>query len=146
METDYETETAALQSIASRIPAFYRDDHPEVFSRRRVAIQQAVLATQQQFSQSMFPEMKVRWNHYPDNIGHFIFPGCMRCHDGNKVSEDGWVVTRECKTFHTILSQGSGERLQMATSQDGLEFVHPEDIDEEWRETGCYECHTGTQP
>jgi nitrate/TMAO reductase-like tetraheme cytochrome c subunit len=146
METTYDTEEAAIRNIASKIPDYYRSEHSEIFAERRVVIEQAVVATQQAFSQSIFPEMKVRWDGYPDNIGHFIYPGCMRCHDGNKVSDEGWVITRDCRACHAILAQGSGERAEMATSQDGLEFVHPEDIDEEWRETGCYECHTGTQP
>ena len=30
-------------------------------------------------------------------------------------------------------------------SEKGLEFVHP-DGDDDWRDTGCYECHEGTQP
>jgi hypothetical protein len=34
----------------------------------------------------------------------------------------------------------------MATTPEGLPFIHPEDIDEAWKEMGCYECHTGTQP
>jgi hypothetical protein len=34
----------------------------------------------------------------------------------------------------------------MATSSDGLNFKHPEDIDEAWLEMGCHECHEGTQP
>lgn len=146
MAKKYETEQEARQQIASQIMDFYRSKHPEVFAEKRVAIEKAIVAVQEQFSQTIFPEMNVRWDAYPDNIGHLIFPGCMRCHDGHKVSEEGWVVTRECKTCHSILSQGYGERLQMATSRDGLDFVHPEDIDEEWRETGCYECHEGTQP
>ncbi|MDH3215990.1 MAG: NapC/NirT family cytochrome c [Candidatus Krumholzibacteria bacterium] len=146
MAEEYQTEDEAKRSIATKIPDFYRSEHPQLFLDKRVAVEQAVVAAQQQFSETIFPEMKVRWGDYPDNIGHFIYPGCMRCHDGHKVSEEGWVISRECKTCHTILSQGSGERAEMASSQDGLEFVHPEDIDEEWRETGCYECHTGTQP
>jgi hypothetical protein len=146
MAKTYETEDDARRSIATLVPDYYRTNHPEILAEKRVAIDQAVVAIQEQFSQIIFPEMKVRWDGYPDNIGHLIYPGCMRCHDGNKVSDDGWVVTRECRTCHIILSQGSGDRAQMAASPDGLEFVHPEDIEDEWRETGCYDCHTGTQP
>jgi nitrate/TMAO reductase-like tetraheme cytochrome c subunit len=141
----YETEAAAMRGIASEIPDYYRSNHPDLFQEKRVAIDEAVVAVQEQFSQSIFPEMKVRWENYPDNIGHMIFPGCMRCHNGAKVSEEGWVITRDCRTCHTILSQGSGDRLEMATSRDGLEFTHP-DGDDDWRDTGCYECHMGTEP
>jgi nitrate/TMAO reductase-like tetraheme cytochrome c subunit len=146
MATVYETEEEALRSIATKIPDFYQKNYPEVFAARRVAIDQAVVAAQHQFSQIIFPEMKVRWEHYPDNIGHFIFPGCMRCHMGDMVSEEGWVITKDCNSCHMIMTQGSGDRLELASTPDGLEFVHPEDIDGEWRETACYECHTGTQP
>jgi hypothetical protein len=146
MAGEYATEDEAIRGIASRILKSYRDEYPEVFEERRVAIDKAIISTQEQFTKSIFPEMKVRWEHYLDNIGHFIYPGCMRCHAGNKISEEGFEITRDCTACHAILSQGSGERAQMATTADGLEFVHPEDIDEEWRETGCFECHTGIQP
>jgi nitrate/TMAO reductase-like tetraheme cytochrome c subunit len=146
METIYETEKAATENIARGIQDYYRSEHPDIFAEKHVVIEQAVLATQQEFSRSIFPEMKVRWDGYPDNIGHFIYPGCMRCHDGHKVSEEDWAITRDCRICHVILSQGSGERAENATNEEGLDFIHPEDIGEEWRETGCYECHTGTQP
>ena len=145
MQAVYQNKDAAARGIAASIPDFYRENYPDVLRDQRVAIDAAVLATQYQYSQNIFPEMKVRWEGYPDNIGHFIFPGCMRCHDGNKVSEDGWVITRDCTTCHAILRQGTGDDVEMANSEAGLEFRHPDGGDD-WRETGCYECHTGTQP
>jgi hypothetical protein len=141
----YATEDEAHRAIATRIPGAYRESYPEVFAARRVEIDDAVLATQKQYSQNIFPEMKVKWEDYPDNIGHFIFAGCMRCHNGKKRSEEGWVITRECTACHVILRQGSGARMQMAVSEDGLEFAHPDGGDD-WRDTDCHECHTGTQP
>jgi hypothetical protein len=143
MEEEYETEETAMQDIATKILDYYKENFPDA---DRVVIEQAILATQRQFSQNIFPEMKVRWAAYPDNIGHFIYPGCMRCHAGKHVSQEGWTLTKDCNSCHSILSQGSGDRAQMASSSEGLDFVHPEDIGEEWRETGCFECHTGTQP
>ncbi len=145
MQAKYESKEQAFQAIAARIPEFYRDNHPDVLKQKRVAIDAAVLATQYQFSQNIFPEMQVRWDGYPDNIGHYIFPGCMRCHDGDKVSEDGWVITRDCTACHAILRQGSADNLQMAMTEEGLEFMHPDGGDD-WRDTNCHECHSGTQP
>jgi len=145
MQAEYATEEEAHRAIATKIPDAYRESYPEVFEKRRVDIDDAVLATQKQFSLNIFPEMKVTWEGYPDNIGHFIFPGCMRCHDGKKKSAEGWVIKRDCTSCHIILRQGSGEHMQMAMSEDGLEFVHPDGGDD-WRDTNCYECHTGTQP
>ena len=145
MDAEYETEDEAMRMIATKVLDAYDDDYPEIFKSRRTDIEQAVVAIQEQFKKCIFPEMKVRWTGYPDNIGHFIFPGCMRCHDGNKVSEEGWTISRDCNACHSILRQGEGENLQVAISAQGLEFVHP-DGDDDWRDTGCYECHEGTQP
>jgi hypothetical protein len=74
-----------------------------------------------------------------------IFPGRMRCHDGKKVSDDGWTITRDCTACHAILRQGRRENMQMAVTEAGLEFSHPDGGDD-WRDTNCHECHTGTQP
>ncbi len=146
MDGDYETEEEALRKIAIEISDFYHNDYPEIFKEKRVQIDDSIVAVQEEFAKTIFPEMKVSWRAYPDNIGHLIFPGCMRCHSGNMVSEEGWTISRDCNSCHTILSQGSGDRYQTASSPEGLEFVHPEDIDEEWRDTNCHECHEGVQP
>jgi hypothetical protein len=147
MEAEYQSEEEAMREIANYIETAYRIDRPEIFDARREPIERAIVATQTQYSQSVFPEMKVRWDRYPDNIGHFIYPGCVRCHDGNKVSEEGWVITTECTSCHIIIAQGSGEYRQIAIDEDGLEFVHPEDPEEEgFDEIACFDCHGGTQP
>jgi hypothetical protein len=83
--------------------------------------------------------MKADWSVYPDNIGHMIWPGCFRCHDGKHKSEDGRTVkANDCNACHTILAQGSGvELLQLAPS--GQPFKHPGgDYD-----LTCYDCHNG---
>jgi hypothetical protein len=147
MDANYETEAEAMQGIASYIENAYRVEQPNVFEAHRDAVDQAILATQRQYSQSMFPRMNVKWDEYPDNIGHFIFPGCARCHNGQKVSEEGWVITTKCTTCHIIMAQGSGKYREMALDVNGLEFVHPEDPDEKgFDDIECFECHSGTQP
>ncbi len=70
----------------------------------------------------------------------------MRCHEGNHESEDGLKISHDCTTCHAILSLSLNGEKEMSTTSDGLEFKHPEDIDEAWKEIGCYECHDGTQP
>jgi formate-dependent nitrite reductase cytochrome c552 subunit len=143
---EYETEEGALTAIADKIARFYEEEHPETLESSRAALDRAIATTQEYYAQNMFPEMKVRWDGYPDNIGHFIYPGCMRCHDGDHVDGAGRAISRSCSSCHVIMMQGSGDRAQMAETLDGLQFDHPEDIGDEWRETECFECHTGTQP
>lgn len=146
MTAAYETTDEAMQGVASHINDYYRENLGDGFAAQQASVNQAVASTQDAFRRSQFPEMKVRWSEYPDHVGHFNFPGCMRCHSGSLKSEDGRVVTRDCNACHTIMAQGSGDRRQIATSEAGLEFVHPEDIGDAWKETACYECHSGSQP
>jgi hypothetical protein len=143
----FETQESAREHIANYVTSHFVEDYPEVFEQRRDKIDQAVLTTQEIYERNFFPDMGVSWNVYPDHIGHMEAPGCMRCHNGQHRSQDGREITKDCNACHTILEQGSGERAEVAVDlTTGLEFVHPEDIAEEWRETGCYECHEGIQP
>jgi len=146
MAVDYETNDAAMVAIANTMTDFYKDNYPDLYISERATVDEAIVSTQQAFSRSIFPEMKVKWSEYPDHIGHFNFPGCMRCHEGTHVSEEGNLLSRECHTCHSIMAQGSGERREIATTEEGLDFVHPEDIGEAWKEMGCWECHAGAQP
>ena len=50
--------------------------------------------------------MKVNWKTHPNNIGHFYIQGCFRCHDGNHVSKDGKVISKDCNSCHTVLDAG----------------------------------------
>lgn len=142
----YSTEDSAAAGIRDYISEYYKSNYAEIFTRRQSAIDSAIVAVTRLFLQNMFPEMKVRWSEYPNNIGHFTNVGCMRCHLGNHKSEDGQVVTHDCNACHTILAQQDIRQIQYSGYGTGQEFKHPEDIGDTWKETGCYECHTGVQP
>ena len=145
IDGDYATEAEGLEKIAHEVRSFYEEEYPEVWEDRRGAVEAAVTAAQRQFATNMFPEMGVKWRHYPDNIGHFVFKGCMRCHGGNHRSDDGKTISRDCQSCHVILAQGGADEWEMASTPEGLEFRHP-DGDDDWRDTGCYECHEGVEP
>ncbi len=146
MAAEYEDSSEALRSIANTVTEFYRGLGEDFYRENRAPIDRAILAIQDAFSHNIFPEMKVRWSEYPNNIGHYTDIGCMRCHAGSHESDAGLKISHDCRACHTIMSQGPEGELEMATSPDGLDFKHPEDIDEAWQEMGCHECHEGTQP
>ncbi len=146
MDKEYTTESEALDSIATGIADYYAVESPKILKQRSAEVQKAIATVQDAFSQNIFPEMKVRWDVYPNNLGHFSSPGCFRCHNERLVATTGESMATECTTCHSILSQGSGDDVEVANSPKGLEFKHPEDIDEEWRETPCSDCHSGVQP
>jgi len=146
MAKEYPTHDDAIAGIASDLTQAYRDKYPEVWNKRRAEIDTAIGVVQKAFGISIFPEMKARWTVYPDNLGHFRTKGCMRCHDGDHFNEAGTVLTQDCRTCHSILLQGSGDRRQNATTEAGLDFLHPEDIGDAWQGGACYDCHTGVRP
>ena len=132
LSDDYETEGEALAAIAESLSEAYPADKA----------QEAIAAVQRIYSQNMFPEMKVSWKEYPDHIGHMNTPGCFRCHNGDHENEQGRTITRDCNACHTIIAQGPGLDVE-SINTGGLPFKHPEDIDEEWKESRCDDCHDG---
>jgi hypothetical protein len=131
---EYESEERALEAIRETLEAEYPDGGERV--------EQAISSIQRIYQRNFFPEMKVDWMQYPDHIGHMNTPGCFRCHDDQHADESGRSISRDCDTCHTIIAQGPGLDLPSVTT-GGLEFQHPEDIDEEWKETNCSDCHVG---
>jgi len=139
-DADYETTPEATEAIASGLRAFYADDYPEISQSRAADIEQAVSVGQQLFQTNIFPEMKVSWRNFPDHIGHLYSPGCFRCHDGLHETEDGEVLTRDCNVCHTIVAQELKSH-EKFVSLESVAYQHPVDIDEEWKETSCSDCH-----
>jgi len=126
----YPNETEAREGIATLLAEQYPND-PRV--------RDVIPVVQRIYEDNFFPEMKSSWKSYPDNIGHLIWPGCFRCHDGNHKSKDGKVITANCDACHIILSQGSGTELQQLTPE-GQPFQHPGGE----TDNTCNECHDGT--
>jgi len=127
----YNTDEEARKSIATALIGRYPND---------ARIGPAIAAVQKIYSDNFFPEMKADWKAYPDNIGHMIWPGCFRCHDGTHKSNDGrgMIKANDCNTCHTILAQGSGPDLLKMTP-GGQKFTHTGgDYD-----LNCADCHTG---
>ncbi|PJA73174.1 cytochrome C [bacterium CG_4_9_14_3_um_filter_65_15] len=142
MTTEYETEGEALAAIDQGITAFYRKKHPVKAGIMVAEIAEASATAQELFKTNIFPEMHVDWRGFPDHIGHLTTPGCFRCHDGLHETEDGEVISHDCRLCHDIVSQEvkTGEVFE---SLAGVEYKHPEDIDEEWKTTNCSDCHGG---
>ena len=138
---DYKTEQEAIEGIATSLDGFYLTKYSQLHTTRLPAIRQAIAETQRIYSNTIFPDMKVDWKTHPDNIGHFYFPGCFRCHDGDHVSKEGLVVTKACQTCHEIIGQEQAAR-PMLQSVKGVPFKHPVDIGDITTMT-CSDCHTG---
>ena len=97
LKKSYASQEEAARKIPAALQQLYRDSPPADVARAA----QALVAI---YSRNVFPEMKVTWGTYPNNVGHTDFPGCFRCHDDNHVASDGKKIVQECNTCHQLLT------------------------------------------
>jgi hypothetical protein len=140
LETSYSTKQFGLDSIKLAIEEYYQTNYPELAKTKQDTIAKAVAEVQKIYSRNYFPEMHVSWKKFPDNIGHMYYPGCFRCHDGKHVSGDGKILSRDCNVCHTILAQ-QFEKEGLRMSLTGVDYKHPVDIGNAWKEMNCSDCH-----
>jgi hypothetical protein len=145
LASEYASDEEAMEKIASAVGVYYRTTYPEINAQKTEEIRGSITYLQEAYVHNFFPHMNARWEDYPDNLGHLNFPGCFRCHDGKHQSSDGRIISNDCDDCHLILAQGPGESRETLDAS-GMEFVHPEDIGEAWKEMLCSECHTGVLP
>jgi nitrate/TMAO reductase-like tetraheme cytochrome c subunit len=136
----YPTTEVAMQGIATGLHTFYQQKYPDLEKNKEREIRSAVAEVQRIYRSTTFPEMNLNWKTHPNNVGHYYFPGCFRCHDGQHVSADGRVISKDCDTCHSMLEeQDSATRL---ISSEGIPFKHPVDIGDLTQVT-CSDCHNG---
>jgi Ni/Fe-hydrogenase b-type cytochrome subunit len=143
LTASYPDGVQARRGIDNALRGFYQKTYPQVYAGNRAAIDAAIAYLQETYGRYFFPAMKVRWDTYVVNDGHFNFPGCFRCHDGQHKSVDGKAIRSDCGDCHKILRQGKAGSLQFAKGLDGMTFEHPIDIGTAWAESPCHSCHTG---
>jgi len=140
LTADYKTTDEAEQKIADSISKFYQQKYPQVATVKSASINGSIAELQRIYRTTFFPEMHVNWKTHPNNIGHFYTQGCFRCHDGNHVSKDGKVISKDCNACHTVLDQeeGGAHLSQIAVQS----FKHPVDIGD-LKSVNCSDCHNG---
>ncbi len=142
LNAEYESKDGALAAIDSGLWEHFRENYPDVAVSRANDISTAVEVLQSVYSDNFFPEMNTDYRVRENNLSHFVNDGCFRCHQESMVNDRGEAMTPDCKTCHVIVAQGQFEMLEgLDKDLTGLEFVHPEDIEEAWREMKCTECH-----
>jgi len=95
---------AAASAIPEALRLFYKQNYPEMLEKRRSDIDRSAQALAAIYNRNVFPEMKVTWGTYPNNIGHSDFPGCFRCHDDAHAGPDGKTITQDCNACHQLLA------------------------------------------
>jgi hypothetical protein len=119
LRAEYPDRETAARGIADALTSFYRTSYPAAYQAHRSALEASVGAVQAIYRRNVFPEMKVTWGTYPNNIGHEDFIGCFRCHDETHKRADGATITQDCTACHAILAQD--ERDPKVLSDLGLQ-------------------------
>jgi len=138
----YETKEQGLAGVTNSLAAYYEHEHPEIWQKRKADIDQLVLTARELYSTSFFPEMNVSWRTYPNNIGHRIYPGCFRCHDGLHKDEKGDSIARECNTCHEFITPADHDGVDNKLVGIGG-FKHPVELEGAHATMRCDRCHTG---
>lgn len=104
LKANYSSDDEATQRIPAGLAAYYQGKYPAVASKRNADIQsvgQALLAI---YRRNVFPDLKVTWGTYANNLGHADDPGCFRCHDDSHATPDKKTITQDCSTCHQALA------------------------------------------
>lgn len=136
----FATEEGAMDSIGIFVREQYAERYPDASRTMKADIDTAIERLKKIYSRNFFPEMRVSWKRYPNNIGHLYYPGCFRCHDGKHVGDNGKILSRDCNACHVILAQKL-DRERLHLSLEGIEYRHPVDIGDAWKQMDCSDCH-----
>jgi hypothetical protein len=105
LKANYSSNEEASRAIPETLTRFYQQSDPGVASQRSKDIANAGSEIAAIFNRNVFPELKVIWGTYPNNLGHTDFPGCFRCHDGShSTSDQKATITQDCSTCHEPLA------------------------------------------
>src|SRR5262249_54863313 len=104
LKANYATSKEAAVKLPTALVSFYKQDYPDLYGKRTEDIHQAARAVLAIYNRNVFPDLKVTWGTYPNNLGHTDFPGCFRCHDGSHTTTDGKAITQDCNACHEPLA------------------------------------------
>ena len=138
---DYPDVESAKAQIGKHLADFYQQRYADVWRTRKASVDQAIDMVREIYEQNFFPQMRVDWRTYPDNIGHKNSAGCFRCHAGDHVNQHGERISHDCSICHTFLNPVNPEHSNGAVREG--EFIHPAELQGLHAELKCHQCHTG---
>jgi hypothetical protein len=100
----YQSDDEAAQKIAQGLTAFYQQKYASLASSRAADIQKAGNELVGIYRRNVFPDLKVTWGTYANNLGHTDATGCFRCHDDNHATLEKKTITQDCGACHQVLA------------------------------------------
>jgi nitrate/TMAO reductase-like tetraheme cytochrome c subunit len=104
LRTEYASTEEASRKIPAVIRDYYRQTRPALDQSRPADVEMAANTLLAIYKGNVFPDLKVTWGTYKNNLGHTDSPGCFRCHDELHTSGDQKTITQDCTVCHEIVS------------------------------------------
>jgi len=104
IQANYQSDADAAQKIPAGLIGFYQRTYPDVAAKRGPEIQAAAAALLAIYQRNVFPDLKVTWGTYLNNLGHVDSPGCFRCHDGGHSTAAGQTISQDCDICHKAVA------------------------------------------
>ncbi|MFA6570059.1 MAG: cytochrome b/b6 domain-containing protein [Bacteroidota bacterium] len=142
MESQVKNKLTAYNEIKTFIWKFYETNYPEVLTDKKASLQKSIDNIHKIYNENYFPEMKVSWRKFSNNIGHLYGAGCFRCHDGKHFSPEGKVISMDCNLCHRIIDQKAPNGQVNTFDENGnINFIHPGGMNNFIVGKPCYKCH-----
>ena len=101
LKASYSSNEEAARLIPAALARYYQLNYSALTSQRSKDIENAGSQIAVIYNRNVFPDLKVTWGTYPNNLGHTDFPGCFRCHDGSHSTPDQKLtIVQDCDTCH----------------------------------------------
>jgi hypothetical protein len=97
----WKSKEEALSGIPVAVAGYYKQNYPDAAA---ADVKRAGEALALVWDRNVYPELRINWGTYPNNLGHVDFPGCFRCHDGSHTSASGDTISQDCETCHHVLA------------------------------------------
>ena len=104
LKASYASQEEAAQKIPSALNSFYQQKYGGTWAKSSNDVQLAGQALVAIYRSNVFPNLKVTWGTYPNNLGHMDDPGCFRCHDDSHANADKKTIPQDCSTCHELLA------------------------------------------
>jgi hypothetical protein len=108
LKASYLSSDEAAQKIPAALSTFYKK-YPDAMIKQGAAIWTTGRTVMAIYQRNVFPDLKVTWGTYPNNLGHTDNPGCFRCHDASHMTPDNKAtIEQDCNACHQLVATDEG--------------------------------------
>jgi nitrate/TMAO reductase-like tetraheme cytochrome c subunit len=104
LKAAYAGDDDAAAKIPAAFTSFYQQKYPAVWSKNGNDVSRGARAVLALYERNVFPDLKVTWGTYPNNLGHADYPGCFRCHDESHTTAAKKTISQDCNLCHNPLA------------------------------------------